>query len=55
MTSTISERYFIRDRLNLEAELLALLNGLQDNKTPREGNATHQARNQLQRERLRLL
>lgn len=51
----ISERYFIRDRLNLEAELLALLQGLQDNKTPREGNATHQARISYSAERLRLL
>ncbi len=50
----ISERYFIREHLNLEAELLALLQSLQGSKVLREGEATSQARIGYSAERLRL-
>lgn len=50
----ISERYFIREHLNLEAELLALLDSLQDAKAVHEGEATRQARISYSAERLRL-
>ena len=51
----ISERYFIRDHLNLEAELLESLKALQIQKPPREGDASRQARISYSAERLRLL
>ena len=50
----ISERYFVREHFNLEAELLALLKSLQDSKTSHEGEATRQARISYSAERLRL-
>jgi DNA helicase-2/ATP-dependent DNA helicase PcrA len=51
----ISERYFIRDHLNLEAELLESLKALGSHKTIREGEPTRQARISYSAERLRLL
>ncbi len=51
----ISERWFIRDRLNLEAEALAQLDALKEGSEYREGIATRQARLDYVRERLRLL
>ncbi len=51
----ISERYFTRDHLNLEAELLAALKALPDQKIVREGDASRQARVNYSAERLRLL
>ncbi|MHB8807515.1 MAG: 3'-5' exonuclease, partial [Anaerolineaceae bacterium] len=51
----ISERYFIRDHLNLEAELLAALKAFPDQKIVREGDASRQARVNYSAERLRLL
>lgn len=57
--SFISERWYIRDGLNLDAEVLAQLNALftEDLKAPylREGAATAQARIDYAAERLRLL
>ncbi|HZU87115.1 MAG TPA: ATP-dependent helicase [Anaerolineaceae bacterium] len=56
----ISEKAFVRGRLNLEAELLHQLNAAQQEKTRFElylepGEATVQARREYARERLRLL
>lgn len=53
----ISERWYVRDRLNLEAELLAQLDRLAGvSRDPYvEGEATYQARLDYARERLRLL
>ena len=51
----ISERWFIRDRLNLEAEALAQLDALKDDLPYAEGPATRQARLDYVKERLRLL
>lgn len=56
--SFISERWFIRDRLNLEAEALAALRALPADSTaavPPLGEATEQARLDYAAERLRLL
>lgn len=53
--SYFSEKWFVRDSLNLEAEILAQLEALTDEKTYNEGLATEQARLELVRERLRLL
>ncbi len=55
--SYISEKYFIRDSLNLEAEAVAqlmLLFSSNENEWYREGNATQQARISYIQERLRL-
>lgn len=52
----LSEKWFVRDHLNLEAETLAQLNILQNpNLAYTPGEATLQARQELVRERLRLL
>jgi len=53
----LSEKWFIRDRLNLEAEALAQLKALRDNDPTAylEGEATLQARVDYAAERLRLL
>lgn len=51
----ISERWFVRHRLNLEAETLAQLNALIDQNVYIEGTATAQARLDYAAERLRLL
>lgn len=52
----ISERWFVRDRLNLEAEALAQLKALFSDDFPyEEGEATRQARLDYAAERLRLL
>ncbi len=51
----ISEKWFIRDRLNLEAEALAQLHALEHHTAYNEGHATRQARLDYVRERLRLL
>lgn len=51
----ISERWFIRDQLNLEAEALAQLEALNDGTSYAEGSPTRQARLDYVRERLRLL
>jgi len=51
----ISERWFIRDRLNLEAEALEQLECLVAGRSYREGEATRQARLDYVAERLRLL
>lgn len=53
--SYFSERYFIRDDLNLEAEVLAQLNAIEIGGDYFEGDATHEARLNLVKERLRLL
>ena len=54
--SYYSEKWFIRDSLNLEAEALAQLRALvKDNEPYQEGLATQAARFDLVRERLRLL
>ncbi|MFQ5577297.1 MAG: 3'-5' exonuclease, partial [Anaerolineae bacterium] len=50
-----SEKWFVRDRLNLEAEVLAQLAGLETGDDYIEGDATHDARLELVKERLRLL
>lgn len=50
-----SEKWFIRDNLNLEAEILAQLKALETGKDYFEGEATHDARLELVKERLRLL
>jgi len=51
----ISERWFIRDRLNLEAEALEQLESLVSGRRYEEGQATRQARLDYVAERLRLL
>jgi DNA helicase-2/ATP-dependent DNA helicase PcrA len=53
----ISEKWFVRDRLNLQAETLAQLDALiaPENEPYREGEASEQARIDYVRERLRLL
>jgi len=51
----ISERYFIRDSLNLQAEMLASLKNLSDGSSYQEGDPTLQARIGYSAERLRLL
>jgi DNA helicase-2/ATP-dependent DNA helicase PcrA len=53
--SYFSEKWFVRDSLNLEAEILAQLEALTDERNYSEGFATEQARLELVRERLRLL
>ncbi len=53
--SYLGERWFVRDQLNLEAELLAQLEGLAAGGDYTEGEATLQARLDYSRERLRLL
>ncbi|HEY83495.1 MAG TPA: ATP-dependent helicase [Chloroflexi bacterium] len=49
-----SEKWFIRDALNLEAETLAQLSAVELGKEYLEGEATEQARAELVKERLRL-
>ena len=51
----LSERWFVRDELNLEAEILAQLRVLEDGAPYREGEASVQARYDYAAERLRLL
>jgi len=53
----IAEKWFVRDRLNLDAETLAQLEGLIHNRASAygTGEATHQARLDYAAERLRLL
>jgi DNA helicase-2/ATP-dependent DNA helicase PcrA len=51
----ISERWFVRDRLNLEAEMLGQLERLAYDKSYVEGDATYRARLDYAAERLRLL
>jgi DNA helicase-2/ATP-dependent DNA helicase PcrA len=51
----ISEKWFVRDHLNLEAETLAQVDALRDNSPYHEGFATGQARLDYASERLRLL
>ena len=51
----ISEKWFIRDHLNLEAEALAQLNALSSGESYAMGSATYRARIEYVRERLRLL
>jgi DNA helicase-2/ATP-dependent DNA helicase PcrA len=51
----IGERWFIRDKLNLEAEALAQLQALADGEGYRAGLATQAARIEYAAERLRLL
>jgi DNA helicase-2/ATP-dependent DNA helicase PcrA len=51
----ISEKWFVRDHLNLEAETLAQVDALRDSSTYKEGGATRQARLDYASERLRLL
>ncbi len=51
----VAERWFMRDRLNLEAEALGQLKTLIGGPALREGEATRQARLDYARERLRLL
>ncbi len=51
----ISEKWFVRDHLNLEAETLAQVDALRDDTVYREGIATGQARLDYASERLRLL
>ncbi len=54
--SFISEKWFVRDKLNLEAEALAQLEALcSENGIYEEGEATRQARLEYVSERLRLL
>jgi DNA helicase-2/ATP-dependent DNA helicase PcrA len=56
--SYISEKWFLRDKLNLEAETLAQLDTVQSSSEYdwyQEGAATQQARLDYVRERLRLL
>jgi DNA helicase-2/ATP-dependent DNA helicase PcrA len=50
-----SEKWFVRDSLNLEAEALAQLEGLVSGEDYREGLATEEARLDLVKERIRLL
>lgn len=51
----ISEKWFVRDHLNLEAETLAQVDALRDTSIYHEGAATGQARLDYAAERLRLL
>jgi DNA helicase-2/ATP-dependent DNA helicase PcrA len=51
----ISERWYIRDRLNLEAEALTQLESLRNAMSYAEGTATRHARLEYVKERLRLL
>ncbi len=51
----ISEKWFVRDHLNLEAEALAQLESLVNSRPYRPGEATAQARLDYVKERLRLL
>src|SRR5260370_40339966 len=51
----ISERWFVRDGLNLEAEMLAQLRALAHSERYLESKATQQARLDYAAERLRLL
>lgn len=53
--SYFSEKWFVRDSLNLEAEALAQLEALAGQSPYLEGSATEEARLDLVRERLRLL
>jgi DNA helicase-2/ATP-dependent DNA helicase PcrA len=53
--SYFSEKWFVRDALNLEAEVLAQLEAMIDQERYREGLATEAARLDLVKERLRLL
>ncbi len=53
--SFIGEKWFIRDKLNLSAEVLAQLAALHGDETYQEGNATLAARIGYAAERLRLL
>ncbi len=53
--SYISEKWYVRDKLNLEAEALAQLDALANDKPYDEGEATRQARLDYAAERLRLL
>ncbi len=53
--SYFSEKWFIRNSLNMEAETIAQLQALANETTYNEGAATQQARFDLVRERLRLL
>ena len=50
-----SERWYVRDRLNLEAETMALLEAELDQTSYQEAVATKEARRDYARERLRLL
>ena len=52
--SYFSEKWFVRDNLNLEAEILAQMQALEDGDEYFEGDATHDARLELVKERLRL-
>ena len=52
--SYFSEKWFVRDSLNLEAEILGQLEALAGFEAYFEGTATEQARLELVRERLRL-
>jgi len=51
----LAERWYLRDQLNLEAEILAQLDALRFRRPYREGDATAQARLDYAAERLRLL
>ncbi|HDQ73518.1 MAG TPA: ATP-dependent helicase [Chloroflexi bacterium] len=51
----IAEKWFVRDRLNLEAEALAQLEALHTGGVYEEGEATREARLEYAAERLRLL
>jgi len=51
----VGERFFVRDSLNLEAELVAQLSALLKQTRYVEGSATRQARVEFAQERLRLL
>lgn len=53
--SYFSEKWFVRDSLNLEAEILGQLEALREGSSYQEGFATEEARLDLVRERLRLL
>lgn len=53
--SFMSEKWFIREELNLEAEALAQLRALADGSEYHEGDATREARTDYAAERLRLL
>jgi len=53
--SYISERYFVRDRLNLEAEACAQLSAIKQRKPYVEGDASSESRYAYIAERLRLL
>ena len=50
-----AERWFIRDNLSMEAEVLAQVDSVLDEQEYSEGAATHEARLDYARERLRLL